>query len=94
MRGDGIVAISGTLDGATVALLEHLVGPTREIVTVIEGADATGGHQGQVHPLADRELPLLRGLVVMPLGAAAEGGPESGIEIDFGQAWSSTRGPG
>ena len=28
VRGDGIVAVSGSLDGATVALLDHLVGPT------------------------------------------------------------------
>ncbi len=40
----GIVAVSGTLDGATVALLEQLVQPGAEIVTVVEGADATPGH--------------------------------------------------
>ncbi|MCU1504693.1 MAG: hypothetical protein JWM12_4047 [Ilumatobacteraceae bacterium] len=44
VRGDGIVAVSGTLDGATVALLEHLVEDGREIVTVIEGAGVAGGH--------------------------------------------------
>ncbi|HAN36965.1 MAG TPA: hypothetical protein DCQ52_16535 [Acidimicrobiaceae bacterium] len=57
VRGDGIVAISGTLDGATVALLEHLVGPTREIVTVIEGADATGGHTDVIHAWLDQHRP-------------------------------------
>lgn len=41
---DGIVAISGTLDGATVALLEEMVGPRAEIVTVVEGRDAGAGH--------------------------------------------------
>jgi dihydroxyacetone kinase-like predicted kinase len=41
VRGDGIVAVAGTPDGAALALLEHLVDPTREIVTVIEGTDAT-----------------------------------------------------
>ena len=53
VRGDGIVAISGTLDGATVALLEHLVGPTAEIVTVIEGQDASGGHTDVIHAWLD-----------------------------------------
>jgi dihydroxyacetone kinase-like predicted kinase len=44
VRGDGIVAVSGTLDGVNQAMLEHLVQPGREIVTVIEGVDATAGH--------------------------------------------------
>jgi dihydroxyacetone kinase-like predicted kinase len=41
VRGDGIVAVSGTLDGAVVALLKELVADSHEIVTVIEGTDAT-----------------------------------------------------
>ena len=41
VRGDGIVAVAGSPDGAAIALLEHLVAPDREIVTVIEGVDAT-----------------------------------------------------
>ncbi|MEO6157972.1 MAG: DAK2 domain-containing protein [Ilumatobacteraceae bacterium] len=40
-RGDGIVAIASTLDDACHTLLAHIVDPGREIVTVIEGADAT-----------------------------------------------------
>ncbi len=44
IRGDGIVAVSATLDGAAVALLEHLVEDGREIVTVIEGAAASAAH--------------------------------------------------
>jgi DAK2 domain fusion protein YloV len=44
VRGDGIVAVNDTLDGATVALLEHLIAPGREIVTIIEGSGATAGH--------------------------------------------------
>lgn len=43
VRGDGIVSISGTLRGAALALLEHLCEPGREIITIIEGADATAG---------------------------------------------------
>ena len=38
VRGDGIVAVSGSLDGAACALLDHLITPGREIVTVITGA--------------------------------------------------------
>ena len=49
VRGDGIVAVSPTLGGVTAALLEHLVGPTAEIVTVVEGADATPGDTGLIH---------------------------------------------
>ena len=41
VRGDGIVAVSGSLEGAATALLDHLVTATSEIVTVITGADAT-----------------------------------------------------
>jgi dihydroxyacetone kinase-like predicted kinase len=44
VRGDGIVAVSGSLDGAACALLEHLITPGREIVTVITGSDANNGH--------------------------------------------------
>jgi DAK2 domain fusion protein YloV len=44
VRGDGIVAVSGSLDGAACALLEHLITPGREIVTVITGSEANAGH--------------------------------------------------
>ena len=40
VRGDGIVAVSGTLEGASRALLGHLITAEREIVTIIEGVDA------------------------------------------------------
>ena len=43
-RGDGIVAVSGSLVSAACALLEDLCSGRREIVTIIEGADATAGH--------------------------------------------------
>ncbi len=42
VRGDGIVSVDATLIGAATALLDQLVTADREIVTVIEGADATG----------------------------------------------------
>ncbi len=57
VRGDGIVVVSGTLDGATVAMLEHLVGPGREIVTVIEGCDATANHTDVIHAWLDEHHP-------------------------------------
>ena len=57
VRGDGIVAISGSLDGATVALLEHLVGPTAEIITVIEGIDASGRHTDVIQAWLDEHRP-------------------------------------
>jgi len=41
VRGDGIVSVNGTLPGAATALLDHLVTAEREIVTVIEGQQAT-----------------------------------------------------
>jgi dihydroxyacetone kinase-like predicted kinase len=44
VRGDGIVAVSGSLDGAAFALLDHLISPGREIVTVITGSGADAGH--------------------------------------------------
>ncbi len=53
VRGDGIVAVSGTLDGATTALLDHLVKDGAEIVTVVEGAGATAGHTDVIHAWLD-----------------------------------------
>ena len=41
VRGDGIVSVNGTVTGAATALLDLLITPGREIVTVIEGNDAT-----------------------------------------------------
>ncbi len=56
-RGEGIVAVAGTLDGATVALLERLVEPGCEIVTIVEGLDATAGHTDVVHAWLDENRP-------------------------------------
>ncbi|MGB8859049.1 MAG: DAK2 domain-containing protein [Ilumatobacteraceae bacterium] len=57
VRGDGIVAISGTLDGATTALLGHLMTTGAEIVTVIEGRDGTGGHTDVIQAWLDEHHP-------------------------------------
>jgi uncharacterized protein len=43
VRGDGIATVNGTLQGASTALLDQLVSTDREIVTIIEGLDATRG---------------------------------------------------
>ena len=56
-RGEGIVAVAGTLDGATVALLERLVGTGCEIVTIVEGQDATAGHTDVLHAWLDEHRP-------------------------------------
>jgi hypothetical protein len=39
--GEGILSVAGTLERATTALLDRLVSDTSEIVTLIEGVDAT-----------------------------------------------------
>ena len=41
VRGDGIVCVNNTVIAACTTLLEHLITPGREIVTIIEGAQAT-----------------------------------------------------
>ena len=41
VRGDGIVSVNGTVTGASTALLDLLITADREIITVIEGAEAT-----------------------------------------------------
>ena len=54
---NGIAVVSGSLDGATVALLEKLVTPGREIVTVVEGKDASSGHTDVIHAWLDEHRP-------------------------------------
>ena len=57
VRGDGIVAVSGTLDGAVVALLAQLVDESREIVSVIEGTDATDSATAAIEAWLSTERP-------------------------------------
>jgi uncharacterized protein len=40
VRGDGIVSVAGSAETAAIDLLEHLITPEREIVTIITGAQA------------------------------------------------------
>jgi dihydroxyacetone kinase-like predicted kinase len=53
----GIVAVSGSLDGATVALLDRLVQDGSEIVTVVEGTEATPGHTDVIQAWLDENRP-------------------------------------
>jgi len=57
VRGDGIVAVAGTLDGAIAMLLDHLVQASSEIVTVVEGRDATAGSTDLVRAWLDEHRP-------------------------------------
>jgi dihydroxyacetone kinase-like predicted kinase len=56
-KAKGIVAVSGSMDGATVALLDLLVGPGAEIITVVEGLDATPGHTDVIQAWLDEHRP-------------------------------------
>ncbi len=57
VRGDGIVAIDDTVTGAATALLALLITPGREIVTIVEGADATGSTTDALRTWLDAERP-------------------------------------
>ena len=48
VRGDGIVAIAGTLVTAASQLLEHLIDEERELLTIITGVDATVAQTDQI----------------------------------------------
>ena len=48
VRGDGIVAIAGTLVTAASQLLDHLIDEERELLTIITGVDATMAHTDQI----------------------------------------------
>jgi dihydroxyacetone kinase-like predicted kinase len=48
VRGEGIVAVAGSVTAAAISLLEHLVTDDHEIVTVIVGADATRERTSEV----------------------------------------------
>jgi DAK2 domain fusion protein YloV len=48
VRGDGIVAVAPSIEGAAMALLDSIVGEAAELVTVVTGADADVGVTGQI----------------------------------------------
>ncbi len=60
VRGDGIVAVAPSVEGAAMALLDVIVGDSAELVTMVTGADADVGvteqivgwlsdHRGDIH---------------------------------------------
>jgi hypothetical protein len=60
VRGDGIVAVASTVEGAAMALLDVIVGESAELVTIVTGQDADdvvteqivgwlGDHRGDIH---------------------------------------------
>jgi dihydroxyacetone kinase-like predicted kinase len=57
VRGDGIAAVSGSLEGAAEALLDRLVTADRELVTVLTGADATAAHTDALLAWLDEHRP-------------------------------------
>ena len=48
VRGDGIVAIAGTLVTAATQLLGHIIDDSGELLTVITGSDATPAQTDQI----------------------------------------------
>ena len=48
VRGDGIVSVAGGVVAAATSLLDHLIEPGRELITVLEGADATAALTDQI----------------------------------------------
>ena len=42
VRGDGIVSVAETVQEAATSLLDHIVGPSAELVTIITGTEADG----------------------------------------------------
>lgn len=57
VRGDGIVTVNGTLEGASISLLQHLVTEGREIVTIIEGTDAPASTTAALRIWLEAERP-------------------------------------
>ena len=55
--GDGIVAVATDVVDAATALLDHLVGDDRELVTVIRGADADDGSLAAIETWMDEHRP-------------------------------------
>ena len=60
VRGDGIVAVAPSVEGAAMLLLDAIVGESAELVTVVTGAEADRGvtdqivgwlsdHRGNIH---------------------------------------------
>jgi len=48
VRGDGIVAIAGSVVGACTQLLDHIIDESGELLTVVTGADAAQSDTDQI----------------------------------------------
>ena len=57
VRGDGIVAIAGTLPSASTQLLDHLIDDSRELLTIITGSDATAAQTDQISAWVSEHRP-------------------------------------
>jgi DAK2 domain fusion protein YloV len=57
VRGDGIVAIAGTLASASTQLLDHLIGDSGELLTIITGSDATPAQTDQISAWVSEHRP-------------------------------------
>jgi hypothetical protein len=54
---DGIVSVAGALLPAALALLDHLVGDGREIVTIIEGVGSDAGATQAMREWVEEQRP-------------------------------------
>ena len=57
VRGDGIVAIAGTLVTASTQLLDHLITDAGELLTIVTGVDATAGVTDQISAWVSENRP-------------------------------------
>jgi DAK2 domain fusion protein YloV len=57
VRGDGIVAIAGTLPSASTQLLDHLIDDSRELLTIITGSDVTAAQTDQISAWVSEHRP-------------------------------------
>ena len=48
VRGDGIVAVAGSLVSASTQLLDHIIGDGGELLTIVTGSDATAAQTDQL----------------------------------------------
>ena len=60
VRGDGIVAVGATVAEVAVDLLGQLVGPGREIVTIVTGVDATTSSTDAIAAWLHDQLPQVQ----------------------------------
>ena len=57
VRGDGIVAVSGSLTGAATTLLEQLISDGGELLTIITGVDATTTNSDHITAWVSQHYP-------------------------------------